>query len=466
MVERSILRIPEPTNSHRRRRRSRFSPPLKSPGVQAQRQRFQATFISLSEALGQADPIPELRQDPSGIAPERALVFVAAGSIQRFVQAARTIGFEVFSEAELEGLDDYPNGFLPDASGTLPRTLYTTMPTLLSLRRLISFWTAYGNEEQPPRGAAPWWELFDLMLELRPWGPADRLNEDARAIINDRLPPDDNAEITVEIEIWPTANRDKRASWRRETEMRVASTGGRVLDRCSIAEDGFIYDAVLARLPVRYVRKMLQSSEYPESLVTIEGVKYFWPQITCQAEPGTSGGPLSQRSAPGPFNSQAPVRAALLDGVPAAGRAHLDGGVTIEDVHDLVSHSIVDHRFHATAMASLILRGDLETDGKALGDARIVSVPVLIDREGNAKSPEDRLFVDLIHTALTRLLTGDEPLGPNVFVVNFSIGVLDSRFAGRISTLAHLLDWWAAKERRLVCGLCGQHRRPLAAGCK
>ena len=47
--------------------------------------------------------------------------------------------------------------------------------------------------------------------------------------------------------------------------------------------------------------------------------------------------------------------------------------------------------------------------------------------------------------ALQRVFGGNTPLAPDVFVVNFSIGVHHSRFAGRISSLARLLDWWSNK---------------------
>ena len=63
-----------------------------------------------------------------------------------------------------------------------------------------------------------------------------------------------------------------------------------------------------------------------------------------------------------------------------------------------------------------------------------------------APAPEDRLFVDVVHVALTRALAGAEPLAPEAFVVNFSVGIRRSSFAGRISSLARLLDWWAHSE--------------------
>ncbi|HEX7080602.1 MAG TPA: S8 family serine peptidase [Gammaproteobacteria bacterium] len=106
----------------------------------------------------------------------------------------------------------------------------------------------------------------------------------------------------------------------------------------------------------------------------------------------------------------------------------------------------VEQRYHATSMASLILRGDLVADGAPLRESRIVSVPLLVHADGDERSPRDRLLVDLIHVALVRIFSGAEAYAPDVFVVNLAIGVFQSRFAGRISSLARLIDWWSAKE--------------------
>ena len=169
-------------------------------------------------------------------------------------------------------------------------------------------------------------------------------------------------------------------------------------------------------------------------------------QTIGQAAPGDTEGETGEYEPQYNFVTETPIRVALFDGTPVAGHQALDGGVVIEDVHDLVRLSTVDQRYHATAMASLILRGDLEGDGIPLQDTRLVSVPLLIDSDNGPWSPGDRLFVDLVHSALTRLMTGQEQLAADVFVVNFSIGVPDMRFAGRISALARLMDWWSEKE--------------------
>ena len=446
MIEKSILRLPRPTNAERFVGSSGFRPKIKGPGVTIQRQRFKATFDRLAAALGTQTPVLELRRDPNGLAPERALVFVVAGSIQHFGRVARDVGLELLMEMELAQLDELPIGFELGKGGMQSRTLYSTMPTLESLEKLLSLWNAFSREESPPRGARPWWDLFGLLLELRTWGPEDRLNLESREVIRDRLPEEDDAEVAVELEIWPTASVKQRALWRSEVERFVIRAGGRVVDRSSISEDGFNYDAFLIRLPVNYVKEVLDSSGHANSIATIEGVQFIWPQVICQSMPAAVCQALSLQSSRTDPNPHAPARVALLDGVPAAAHKVLDGGVIVEDIHEFVSRSVVSERFHATGMASLILRGELGTDGSALQDSKIVAVPVLIDKDRRATSPEDRLFVDLVHSSLFHLLEANEAVGPDIFVVNFSVGLIDSRFAGRISALAHLLDWWAARS--------------------
>ena len=448
MVERPILRFPDPAPSERRTGAQRNPPRPQGPGREAQGRRFQGSFDRLAAALRADDPGAVLRADPAGIAPERALVFVTAGSVQGFARAARDIGLEVFTETDLEEIEDFPEGFEPPgAAGALSRTLYATMPTLDVFRRILRLWNAHQRGEGAPRGAGPWWTVFDLLIELRPWGPEDRLTEGARTVIEDRLPFDDNEEVPIEIEIWPAASAEKRAGWRHETEQRITGLGGRVIDRSSIVEGGFIYEALLAGLPAHAVRTMLADPAEAGGLATVEGVQLLLPQTIGQALPGDTEGETEDHEGRDAFVADAPIRAALLDGTPVAAHEALNGGVIIEDIHDLVGLSAVNQRYHATAMASLILRGDLESDGRALQDTRLVSVPLLVeDDNGDSRSPENRLFVDLVHTTLTRLLGGEEPLAADVFVVNFSIGVKDARFAGRISALARLLDWWAARE--------------------
>ena len=155
MADRPILRFPDPVNTERHRGGRRRSPRPRGPGRETQRRRFQPTFDRLAAALREPDPGFVLRQDPTGIAPERALVFVTAGRIQDFARVAREAGLEAFAETDLEAVEDFPEGFVPAGNRpTLPRALYATMPTLGVFERILTLWTAHQNGEPRPSTSA------------------------------------------------------------------------------------------------------------------------------------------------------------------------------------------------------------------------------------------------------------------------------------------------------------------------
>jgi len=59
----------------------------------------------------------------------------------------------------------------------------------------------------------------------------------------------------------------------------------------------------------------------------------------------------------------------------------------------------------------------LTADGVSVRDSRLLCIPVLVDAEGGASSPEDRVFVDAVHVALTRKDSAqvfDVPLPPSI----------------------------------------------------
>jgi subtilase family protein len=445
MTERPILPLLNPRNTSRKTGSPRNMPRPSGPNRQRQGQRFQATFDRLSNALAGDNASIALRQDPSGIAPERALVFITAGEIQGFAKAAEDVGLELITELDLETTEDFPDGFEPAGGGaSLSPELYATMPTVESFDRLLALWRGYLQNSPAPRGSAPWWNLFSLLIELRPWGPEDRFPESARAAITERLPFNDDDEAIIELEIWPSANKDKRVGWRQETEDKILALGGRIIDRSSIAGDGFIYEAILVGLDTGILKEIIANPFALNGLATLEGIQFILPQTIAQTPLAEVGEDESTIPIGASFGEDMPIRAALFDGTPVAAHPALEGGVEIEDVHDLVRQSQVDQRYHATSMASLILRGDLKDDGSPVTDTRLVSVPLLVDSNGGASSPPEKLFVDVLHTALIHVFAGDEPLAPQVFVINFSIGVQDIRFAGRLSALARLIDWWAS----------------------
>ena len=407
--------------------------------------RFSEQFNRLETALVRQDAGTELRRDPFGIAPERALVFVTAVPINNFASAARRVNLEVLSEFELGKEYVLPDDLISQGQDQVNPTLYATMPTLDAFHIILRLWHRYQGGNEAEHGYAPWWHLFNLLGDLRAWGPEDRLTAQNGLELKNRLPFDDDEEVPVELEYWPTGSENLREQWRQDTEARIKKMGGRIIDRSSIHEESFHYEALLVGLAARFVREMINKPSALGGVATLDGIQFVLPQTIAQSLPSRSSPMDVDIHNLDRFEKDGTFRALLLDGTPIAGHPALDGGIAIEDVHDLVERSVVPVRRHATEMASLILRGDLVSDGQPLADSRVLAVPVLIDREENSMSPNDRLFIDLVHMALRRVFEGDTPLAPDVFVVNFSIGVYHSHFAGRISSLVRLLDWWSYK---------------------
>jgi hypothetical protein len=447
MTERPILRLPDSESDNRlpghqdKRRRP------KGLGRQGQSARIGDTFSRLDEAFRGENADMLLRQDPTGIAPERALVFESIVPIQNFQKAAAKAGFELLIEDRLGEDHEIPDEMVDDYVENASPTLYATMPSTAELLKLLSLWRSYQAQEKAERGFAPWWTLFAMLSDVRVWGPKDRLTAEVQEELAFRLKQDDDDPIRLELEIWPTANAPLRARWQRETRAKLEALGGRILATSAIDEADFVYQAMLAEMPNTAVREMLESPMAPDGIATLDGLQFILPQMIAQSVPDTSDAQQTLEDAPlAPFAEDAPIRAVLLDGTPIAGHPALNDGLVIEDVHDLVRLSQVEHRRHATAMASLILRGDLHADGVPVPDARLLAIPILIDDARGATSPNDRLFVDLVHIALTRAFLGEDALAPEAYLVNFSVSIRNAHFAGKIGSLARLLDWWSERH--------------------
>ena len=132
MTDRPILRLPESQPTRRKTGSPARFPRPKGAGWRRQGERFRQEFERLDAALARDDATLELRRDPYGIAPERALVFVTAVPIGDFARAARLVGFEILSEIELGGAYELPDDLITENPGNVSPTLYATMPAFKS----------------------------------------------------------------------------------------------------------------------------------------------------------------------------------------------------------------------------------------------------------------------------------------------------------------------------------------------
>lgn len=109
MTDYPLLPAPKPGHD-RRPRGSGGGGSIQTPSRARQRERLGPTFQRLQDVFDQdRDPVT-LREDPLGIAPERALVFELAGSIGDFSAAVAQIGgldFLADEELILDPDDDF-----------------------------------------------------------------------------------------------------------------------------------------------------------------------------------------------------------------------------------------------------------------------------------------------------------------------------------------------------------------------
>ena len=468
MAEFPLLPIPTPVPDQRPPG-PRVVSDLNLPTRARQGERLQPVFQRLRNVFDeQHDPVT-LREDPAGIAPERALVLEVAGSIDDFQDAARRIpGLEYLGdeEAEFEPDTDFAvrdtrkgrEGQVRDDKRVAGR-LYLAMPDTRALEELVRLWDRHQAGERPARGFRSWFDLFDRLRQLRAWGPLDRVPESTIEWLADELEARTDP-VRVEIELWSYRSAERRRQSSVRFERAVVAVGGEFLHQASIPE--IAYEAALVNLPAAEVLRLRQPDQSP--LTVCDDVMIVRPQSTAQfpTTVDTLGAGGTVEPAP---TADAPPIAALFDGVPVLGHRLLDGRVTFDDPDDLDALSIVTERRHGTEMASLILHGDRNLDEPALQRPLYVR-PVLYAPGGGVteRTQENRLLIDTMYRAVLRMKEGD-PEGPatapEVFLVNLSLGDQKRRFAGPMSPWGRLLDHLADRFGILFLVSAGNVLDPL-----
>lgn len=375
-----------------------------------------------------------LRADASGLAPERLLVFELRGSVTEFAGAiARINGLELIDEEEME----------PDEGDKNP-VAYLLVPDIAALRNLESLWRRW-RLGQLAYGETPWANVFNLLRDLRPWGPADRVQTPDVGILEEEIEGLADADL-VRLEVELVFRSNDGAATEAENDVRAAirGHGGSIISRARIPD--IAYHALLADVPVAAVREMIQRTA--DGLAGLEPVMHIRPQS--EATTIEVGDPLEPDA---DVVEQQPLGEpilALLDGVPVAGHRLLNAHVDLDDPFDLERNAVVASRAHGTAMASLIVYGDLNCVEAPL-PRQIHVIPVMGD--GDA-FPTDRLIVDLIYLAVTRM----REQRPNIVVVNLSLGNSRRSFQGQLSPWARLLDRLAYRLGLLFIVSAGNQR--------
>ncbi|MFW6116427.1 MAG: S8 family peptidase, partial [bacterium] len=251
--------------------------------------------------------------------------------------------------------------------------------------------------------------------------------------------------IRFEAELWFRDSTAKRASAEQVLGQLVGELGGRVVTQCTIPE--IAYHAILGELPRNAVQEIVDDPS--TNLVKCDNVMFFRPVGQMSSGDKLPEGEPEEYVTPAekPLPTREPL-IAVLDGLPLANHQLLADRLVIDDPDDWASEYTAAERAHGTAMTSLIVHGDLNSNGDALR-SRVYARPIMrpligLDRPLTECMPGDVLPVDLIHRAVRRLFEGEGDEGAvasSVKIVNLSLGDPTRAFDRAMSPLARLLDW-------------------------
>ena len=411
-----FLRLAPQADQPRQVGRPAYVPPPEAFPRARQTGTFGPKFTRLAEVLARGANALELRADPTGLAPERLLVFEVRGSINTFASAVQNVaGLELIDEEELE-TDD----------GDKQPYAYLLVPDMAALRNIESLWRRW-QSGQLVRGETPWASVFELLRDLRPWGPLDRVHSsDAGFLASVIEGREDDELVRLEVELVYRAAENVANEQEANVRAAIVGRGGAIISRARIADIG--YHAVLADLPVRAAREIV--ARRADGIAGLEPVLHIRPQsapTTIEvADVGDEEvGAADDRALGTPI-------LALLDGVPVAAHRLLARHIDLDDPFGLEPGALVANRSHGTAMASLIVHGDRNQPEPPL-PRQIHVVPVM---GNNDEFPSDRLIVDIIYLAIVRL----REARPGVVIVNLSLGNRFRPFHGHLSPWARLLD--------------------------
>ena len=391
------------------------------------------------------------------------------GTVDEFVRAVEAVsGMEWLAEIEAEEIPPDDDFFALTGDGearpdkALRGRVFMVFTNQTALQQMVSLWERWLSDGRLPRGLGRWKTLFQQLRDVRHWGVRDRLQE--TGVLDDWQDRVEHGQEVVpcEIELW---HRRDPEPWRIARRNRVVDLvegmAGRLITEAHIEE--IAYHALLVHLPVVQVRPLLESIESDIELVQCEQIQFFRASGQMSASLADDLQDQDQEALPEEPPAGSPV-VALFDGLPLQAHRRLQGRLVVDDPDGFEGDSPAVTRRHGTAMASLILHGDLAADEAPLPRPLYVH-PILRpdprDWMNHTETvPEGTLVVDLIHRAVRRLFEGDggeAPVAPHVSIINLSIGIGDRPFDQALSPLARLLDWLAWRYKVLFVVSAGNY---------
>lgn len=442
-------------------------PRLQGPGRGRQASRLDPNFERLTRAFD-AQRVSAQEDDAAAQEPDLVLVLEIAGELNEFVRALRRIpGLEFLAEQVEEEVE--PDEFAAvDSQGRehrYRRQVFLVASDRSAWQEMLRLWDIFKRGDAFPHGFAQFRHLFERLRDLRQWDDRDRLELGGATEVWQRDLQDAGDELVhFEVELWWRSNATRRAANVTELREDIERAGGEVI--ATFGHEGIAYHGFLATAPASLLVETVQRGEV--RWLRTAGVRLFHPtgQFAAPAPDEIEDGPPAERALAEPPAGE--PRLAVLDGLPVEAHELLAGRLVIDDADGWSATVPVDTRRHGTAMASLLVHGDLSAGEEPLGEP-IYLRPILRSdapdwvADAGEELPRDRLPVDLIHGAVTRLFEG-ERVAPGVRIIVLAVGDAAQPFDRFVSPLARLVDWLSSRYSVVFLIAGGNHPRDLELG--
>jgi hypothetical protein len=398
---------------------------------------------------------------PGAHEPELVLVLEVAGELNEFVNAMRRVpGLEFLAEQLEDEVE--PDDFVAvDRKGRVhpyARQVFLVASDAAAWREMLSLWERFKRGEEFPRGFAQFRHLFERLRELRMWSDRDRLELAGAAEVWLRELQGAGEELVhFEAELWWRSDPERRAASLVSLGEDIEAVGGAIAGAFELPE--IAYQGVLATAPASLLVESARARDV--RWLRTMGVRLFHAagQFAAPRPEDVEDSPAVER--PAAQEPSTPPRLALFDGLPVERHELLVDRLVIDDPEGWSATVPVERRRHGTMMASLIVHGDLNAAHVPLAESIYVRPILRADapewvQDVREELPRDRLPVDLIHAAVTRLFEADQ-VAPDVRAIVLAVADASQPFNRFVSPLARLLDWLSFRYGIVFLVAAGNH---------
>jgi hypothetical protein len=375
-------------------------------------------------------------------------VFELLGDVPQFNVAAQALGLEwLATEATTDDEVDADPVAPDDPAKQPPQRLYLTMPTEQALRRLLKQWKRFERGDAPEEAHRALWKLFDYLHKLRVWSVEDRLDPSMGRYVAAML-EDRNAQgVIVALDLWYRTEAERRDASMDTLRQMLDEVGGELLDEVDIEE--IRYQGALICIPGPVAKRLAQGKG---QIAEFDDVMTIRPQSAYESriEPQD----VAPRPGPAAPQLQGDCIAALLDGYPIDQHSLLANRLKIVEVDVAGTAAPVASRHHGTAMASLIVHGDLQSQSSQPLNRPLAVLPVLVAASAGQResTPKGKLPIGVIYRALKTIVSASQRATPElrkVVIINHSICDDFAPFVKRPSPWATLLDYFSHEHQLL-----------------